>query len=78
MIKNLDERVIRNVIAQAVVSNFLSEDQFQLLPAKMVDIRAQASKHEVTVKFLEPTESEIISSDAKAWKQFIADLNGTT
>ena len=40
----------------------------------MADIRAQASKHEVTVKFLEPSEFEIIASDAKAWKQLIAEL----
>ena len=66
LIKNLDERVIKNVIAQATLSNFLLEDQLQLLPARMVDIRAQASKHEVTVRFLEPTEFEIITLDAKA------------
>ena len=40
LIKNLDERVIKNVIAQAVVSNCLLEDQFRLLPARMADIRA--------------------------------------
>ena len=44
----------------------------------MDDIRAQDSKHEVIVRFLEPTEFEIIASDAKAWKQFIAELNGPT
>ena len=42
----------------------------------MADIRAHASKHEVTVIFLEPAEFEIIAFDAKAWKQFIAELNG--
>ena len=78
MIKKLDERVIKNVIAQDAVSKFLLEDQFQLLPARVVDIRAQASKHEVTVRFLEPTLFEIIASDAKVWKQFIANLNGPT
>ena len=76
MIKNLDERVIKNVIDHVVVSNILLEDQFQILPARMADIRAQASKHEVTVRFLEPTEFEIIASDAKAWKQFIIELIG--
>ena len=78
LIKNLDERVIKNVIAQDAVSNFLLEDQFRLLPARMADIRAQDYKHEVTVRFLEPTEFEIIASDAKAWKKFIAELNGPT
>ena len=75
-IKKLDERVLENVIAQAIVTNYLLEDQFQLLPARMADIKAQSSKHEVTIIFLEPTEFEIIASDAKAWKQFIVDLNG--
>jgi len=28
LIKNLDERVIKNVIAQVEISNFLLEDQF--------------------------------------------------
>ena len=70
--------MIKNVIAQDEISNFILEDQFRLLPARMDDIRAQASKHEVTVIFLEPTEFEIIASDAKAWKQFIAELIGTT
>ena len=44
----------------------------------MADIRAHSSKHEVTVIFLEPTEFEIIASDAKAWKQLIVELNGPT
>ena len=66
MINNLDERVIKNVIYQATVSKFLLEDQFQLLPARMADIRAQDPEHEVMVIFLEPTEFEIIASDAKA------------
>ena len=76
LITNLDERVIKNVIAQATVSNFLLDDQFRLLPARMADIRAHASKHEVTVRFLELAEFEIIVSDAKAWKQFIDELTG--
>ena len=68
--------MLKNVIAQAALSNFLLEDQLRLLPTRMADIRAQISKHEVTVRFLEPVEFEIIASDAKAWKQFIGDLNG--
>ena len=70
--------MIKNVIAQAAVSNFLLEDHLWLLLARMDDIRAQASKYEVTVRFLEPAEFDIIASDAKAWKKFIAELNGTT
>ena len=69
LIKKLDERVIKNVIAQDAINNYLLDDQFRLLPARMADISVQASKHEVTVRFLEPTEFQIIASDAKAWKQ---------
>ena len=76
MIKNLDERVIKNLIDHVVVSNSLLEDQFQILPARMADIRAQDSEHKVTVRFFEPTEFEIIALDAKARKQFIAELTG--
>ena len=64
LIKNLDERVLKNVIAQVAVSNCLLEDQLRLLPTRMADIRAQISKHEVTVRFLEPVELEIIAFDA--------------
>ena len=77
-IKNLDERVPKNVISQAAVSNFLLEDHFRLLPARMADIKAQDSKHEVTVRFLDLAEFEIIALDAKAWKQFIFELIGPT
>ena len=64
--------MIKNVISEVEISNFLLEDQFWLLPASMADIRAQASKHEVMIRFLKPAGFEIIASDAKAWKQFIA------
>ena len=74
--KRLNEKVIKNMIAQAAVSNFLLEDQLRVIPSRMADIKAQDSKHEVTVIFLEPAEFEIIFSDAMAWKQFIAKLNG--
>ena len=68
MIKNLDERVIKNVIAQAVVTDCLLEDKFRLLLARMVDIKDQDYKHEVMVRFLELVKFEIIALDAKAWK----------
>jgi len=37
-------------------------------PARMANIKAQASKHEVTVIFLEPSDFEKIVKDAMAWK----------
>ena len=66
------------MIAQAAVSNCLLEDQLRILPTRMEDIRSQASKHEVTVRFLEPTDFEFIVSDAMAWKLFIIELTGPT
>ena len=64
------------MIAQAAVSNCLLEDQLRVIPSRMADIKAQDSKHEVTVIFLEPTEFEIIVLDAMAWKQFIDEFTG--
>ena len=78
MIKNLDERVIKKAIYQDPVSNFLLEERFQLLLARMANINTQDSKHEVMIRFLEPAQFEIIASDTKAWKQFIVELNGPT
>ena len=55
LIKSLDERVLKNVIAQVAVSNCLLEDQLRVLPARMANIKAQVAKHEVTIRFLEPS-----------------------
>ena len=40
LIKSLDEKVLRTVIAQAAVSNHLLEDQLQLILARMANIKA--------------------------------------
>ena len=78
LVKNLNEKVIKNMIAQVVVSNCLLEYQLQVIPKRMADIKTQVSKHEVTVWFLEPSEFEIIVLDAVAWKQFIIELTELT
>ena len=70
--------MIKSVIAQAAINNCLLEDQVRVIPARMADIKTQASKHEVTVRFLEATEFEIIVSDVVAWKQFITELTELT
>ena len=74
LINGLNEKVIKGVIAQAAVSNCLLEDQLRVIPSRVADIKTQISKHEVTVKLLEPTYFEIIASNAMAWKQFISEL----
>ena len=68
LIKSLDGRVLKNVIAQAAVSNHLLEDQLRLIPVRMANIKAQVAKHEVTIRFLEPSEFETIVTDANIWK----------
>ena len=78
LIKGLNEKVIKSMVAQAAVSNFLLEDQLRVTPPRVADIKTQLSKHEVMVRFLEPTNFGIIPSDAKAWKQFINELTGPT
>ena len=78
LIKILDEKVLRTVIAQATVSNYLLEDQLELIPARMANIKAQVSKHEVTIRFLEPSEFETIVTDANTWRHFINEVVGPT
>ena len=70
--------MIKGVIVQAAVSNFLLEDQLQVILARVADIKTRISKQEVTVRFLEPTYFEIVALDAMAWKQFINELIGPT
>ena len=78
LIKSLDEKVLKSVIAQATVNSCQLEDQLRVLPARMSNIKAQAAKHEVTVRFLEPSDFEKIMTDAMEWKQFINELSRST
>ena len=78
LIKSLDERVLKNVIYQEAVSKHLLEDQLQLIPSRMANIKAQVAKHEVTIRFLEPSYFETIVTDANTWKQFINEVVGPT
>ena len=77
-VKGLNEKVIKSLVAQAVVSHFLLEDQLRVTPPRVADIRTQLAKHEFTVSFLEPTYFGIIALDAMTWKQFINELIGPT
>ena len=40
LVKSLDEKVLKTVIAQAAVSNHLLEDQLHLIPARVANIKA--------------------------------------
>ena len=68
LIKILDDKVLKSVIAQAAVNSYRLEDYIQLILARMSNIKAQAAKHEVTIRFMEPSDFEKIVTDVMAWK----------
>ena len=74
LIKSLDERVLKNVISHEAVRNHLLEDQLRFHPSRMANIKSQASKHEVVVRFLEPSEFTTIVADANTWEWFINEV----
>ena len=78
VVKGLDEKVLKTVIAQAAMSSNLLEDQVRLIPARVENIKYQAAKHEITIRFLEPFGFETIAMDANVWKKFINDQVGPT
>ena len=41
---------------------------------RMDNIKAQVAKHEVVVRFLEPSEFKTIVADANTWEQFINEV----
>ena len=70
LVKGLNEKVVKCLVVQAVVSNFLLEDQLRVTPPRVAEIKSQLSVHEVTVRILEPMEFRTIAADAATWKQF--------
>ena len=64
LVKGLDEKVLKTLIAQAVVSSHLLEDQLRLIPAKVENKKSQVAKHEITIRFLEPSGFETIETYA--------------
>ena len=70
--------MLKSVIAQAAVNKCWLEYHLQVLPSRTAKIKAQATKHEVTVIFLEPSYFEKIFTDAMGSKKFIDELDGST
>ena len=68
--------MLKTAITQAVVSNHLLEDQLHLIPARMVNIKSQAARYEITISFLEPSGFENIATNANAWKKFMNEQAG--
>ena len=68
LIKGLDEKVIKILVDQDAVNNCLLEGQLRVTPPRVVDIKTQVSKHEVTVRFLKPIDFDTIATVVVAWK----------
>ena len=70
-IKALDDQTLRNEVDHSAVSVQLLEDQLRLTVARIEAIKNQATKFEINIHFLEPSEFEGIASEALAWKKFL-------
>ena len=44
----------------------------------MANIKSQVAKHEVVVRFLEPSEFKTIVADANTWEQFTNEVDRPT
>ena len=58
-------------IEHAAVSSHLMEDQLRLILARVEGIKYQDARHEITIRFLEPSGFENIAADANAWRKFM-------
>ena len=72
-VKDLDEQILKNVVAHTAVSIHLLEEQLRLSPARIEVVKNQAAKYEINILFLEPSDFEGIAAEAQAWKKFIND-----
>jgi len=75
-VKDLDEWILKNVVAHAAVSIHLLEYQLRLSPARIEGVKTQAAKYKINIRFLEPFGFEGIATDAHAWKKFISEQAG--
>ena len=67
---------MKNVVAHAVVSIHLLEDQLCLIPTRIEEVKTQAAKYEINIRFLEPSRFESIVAYANAWKKFTNEQAG--
>ena len=72
-VKDLDEQILKNAVAHAAVSIHLLEDQVRLSLARIEVIKNQATKYEINICFVEPSDYEGVAAKAQAWKKFIND-----
>ena len=53
------------------MSIHLLEDQLRLIPTRIAGVKSQAAKHEITIRFLEPSGFENIAAEANVWRNFM-------
>ena len=75
-VKDLDEQVLKKVVAHVAVSIHLLEEHLFLSPARIEVVKNQAAKYEINIHFLEPSNFECIAAEAEVWKKFINDQAG--
>ena len=51
LVKGMNEKVVKGLVAQAAISNFLLEDHLRVTPQSVVEIKSQFSKHKFTTRF---------------------------
>ena len=74
--EKLDEEVLKTKIARVTVSSHLLEDQIHLISERVAGVKAQAAKHEITIRFLEPSSFENIATEENVWINFMNEQAG--
>ena len=75
-VKDLDEQILKNIVAHSAASIHLLEYQLRLSPGRIEVVRNQAAKYEINIWFLESSDFESIAVEAQVWKKFINDQVG--
>ena len=74
--KCITEKVVKSLVAQAAVNNFLLEYQLRVIPPRVAEIKSQLAIYEVIVRLLEPMDFKTIATEVAAWKDFIGGSVG--
>ena len=77
-VEGLNEKIVKNLVAQVAVNNFLLEDKLRVTPQRVAYIKSHLDVHKVLVRILEPMDFRAITEDATIWKQFVDGLVGPT
>ena len=75
-LKDLDEWILKNVVAHETVSTHLLEEQLHLIPTRIEGVKTQAIKYKINIRFLAPSGFEGIAADDHAWNKFISKQAG--